>query len=121
MPVALHPQSKTLSPSGDPSDLTRLLDTEHGLEEMLRSTREEAARLVAAAREEAVAREAALATQLEADAHRLEDALQAEYQRRAADTAAQASHEAERLEGVPAEQVAALAGYVVRRVIGTGP
>lgn len=107
--------------AGRENELTRLLETEARLEVMLRRTREEAARLVAAAQEDAVAREAALATQLEADAHRLEEALQAEYQRRAADTATQAHHEAERLDRVPAEQVAALARYVVRRVIRAAP
>lgn len=122
--MAWHLQGKRLSPSapaGEPSDLTRLLDTEGRLEEMLRGAREEAARLVAAAREDATARETALAAELEAEANRLAKTLEAEYQRQAADSSVEATRQAERLDRVGAEQVTTLARYVVGRVIEAGP
>lgn len=122
--MARHLQGKTLSPSapaGEPSDLTRLLDTEGRLEEMLRGAREQAARLVAAAREGAVAREAALAAKLEAEANRLAETVEAEYRRRAAEAGAEATQQGERLDRVGAEQVTTLARYVVGRVIEAGP
>jgi hypothetical protein len=107
--------------AGESNDLARLLETEARLEEMLRGTREEATGLVAAAREAAVAREAALAAQVEADGRRLEETLHADYERRVADAAAAAGREAERLDRVGDEQVAVLARHVVSRVIGTVP
>lgn len=119
----LHRQSKTspAAPAGEPRDLTRLLEAEARLEDMLRQAREGAARLVATARENAVSREAALAAELEAEANRLAKTLGAEYQRQATDSSAQATRQAERLDRVGAEPVTALARYVVGRVIEAGP
>jgi hypothetical protein len=107
--------------AGESNDLARLLETEAQLEEMLRRTREEATRLVAAAGEAAVAREAALTAQVGADARGLEETLQADYERRVTDASAAADRDVARLDRVEDDQVAVLARYMVSRVIGTAP
>jgi vacuolar-type H+-ATPase subunit H len=107
--------------AGESTDLARLLETEARLEERLHRARDEATRLVAAAREAAVACEATLAAQVEADARRLGETLHAEYERAAAAAAATAGQEAERLDAVTDARVAALARHAVSRVIGTEP
>lgn len=105
------------SPAGGHNDLTRLLETEARLEEMLRRAREEASRLLAEAQAAAQAREAALGAELEDTARRLEAEIGAERARREQDIAAAARRDAERFDHVAAERVGELARYVVDRVI----
>lgn len=115
-----HHTSPAAPPSG--GDLARLLETEARLAAELGRAREEATRLVMAARADAAAREAALAADLETASRQLEATVEAERERRHREIAEGAAREAERFDRVGPEQVAALARYVLGCVIegGTG-
>jgi hypothetical protein len=78
----------------------------------------EAEALVAAARETATAREAALAAELAADGRRLERAVADERRRREAELARDAERQVRLFDELGADRVAALAREVVDRVIG---
>ncbi len=113
-----HDTSPAAPPNG--SDLARLLETEARLEGELARAREEATRLVTAARADAAAREAALAADLETASRQLEATVEAERELRHRGIAEGAAREAERFDRVGPEQVAALARYVLGRVIEGG-
>jgi hypothetical protein len=102
------------------SDLTRLLETEARLEELLHRAREEAARLVAEAHAAAQAREAALGAELEEAARQLESAIAAERGRREQELAAAARRDVERFDQVSTQQIGELARHVVGRIVGGG-
>jgi hypothetical protein len=101
--------------------LARLLDTEGRLEEALRSAREEAAALVARAREAAAAREAALTADIERLGRTLESSVAEEQHRQEHDLAEAARREARAFDETGPEQIETLARYVVERVIGAEP
>lgn len=101
-------------------DLARLLATEERLEQLVVGARAEAERVVAAAQAQAAAREAALAAQLDAEVRKMTEAVAAERSRREAELAATLRAEAARFDAIPGARIAELAGYVVRRVIGSG-
>jgi hypothetical protein len=103
---------------GSSTDLARLVETEVGLEEMLGRARAEGTALVASAREAAAAREASLAAEVEGEMRRLERRIAEERDRREAELAEQSVREARRFDAVDADDIAALAAYVVERVIG---
>ena len=101
--------------------MARLLSTEARLEETLRHAREEAAGLVTSARDAAAAKEAALATDLEALRAGIETAIAAEQHRQEQELAEAARREARRFDETGPEQIETLARYVVERVIGAEP
>jgi hypothetical protein len=88
---------------------------------MLHRAREESATLVANAREAAAARDAALTADLEALAHELETTIADERHRQEEALKEAAQKEALRFDETGPEQLEALAGYVVERVIGVEP
>ena len=108
-------------PSDGTGDLSRLLATERRLEEMIEHARQEAAALVSRAREEAAAREAAVATEFEAGLRALEAGIAAERQRRETELAEAMRQDAQRFDSLDSDRVDALARYVVARVIGVRP
>lgn len=105
----------------DGGELARLLQTEARLDAVLRGAREEAGRLVTAARDRAQAEQAGLAGELEADGRELAQAITEERRRREVELTDAARREVERLERVTPQEIEGLAQYVLGRVIGTPP
>jgi hypothetical protein len=105
-------------PSEGAGDLARLLSTEGRLEDTLRRAREEAAGLVAGAREAAAAREAALAADLAALGRGLETTIADERHRQEQELTESAQQEARAYDETGPDRIEALARYVVERVIG---
>jgi hypothetical protein len=101
--------------------LARLLDTEARLEEALRHTREEAAGLVARAREAAAAREATLTADIERLGRELETSIAEERRRHEEELAESARREARVFDEAGPDRIQVLARFVVERVIGAGP
>ncbi len=118
--MAMRQQSKPSSPAGDAGDLTRLLETEARLEEMLRQAREEAARLIAEAQQAARAREEALGAELAAAVQQLDATIEAERRRQEREIAADARRRAEGFDQVSPERVEELTRDIVGRIIGEG-
>lgn len=118
--MARHLRSQPVEAQREPSDLTRLLEVEAGLERMLQGARDEAARLVAEARTAAREREDALGAELEEAGRRLETEMVAERERRVQEIEDAGNREVERFEHVMPERIAELARYVVDRVIEGG-
>lgn len=100
--------------------MARLLETEARLEERLRASREEAARLVADARIAADRLTAAVAAEVEAATARLTEQIVAERDRAAEAVAASARHDVARLEQVSEDRVAAVATKLARSLIAAG-
>jgi vacuolar-type H+-ATPase subunit H len=118
--VARHLRRRPLEATREQSDLSRLLEAEARLEQMLRDAREEAARLVAEAHQAAQARDDALEADLEGAGQRLEAEIAAERERRVQEIVEGGRREVERLEHVAPERIKELARYVVDRVIEGG-
>jgi vacuolar-type H+-ATPase subunit H len=118
--VTRHLRRRPVETRPQQSDLTRLLEAEARLEQMLQRARDEAARLVAEARTAARARDDALGAELEEAEQRLEAEMAAERDRRVEEIAEGARHEVERLEHVAPERIAELARYMVDRAIEAG-
>jgi hypothetical protein len=119
--VTTHRQPSASSPSDGKGDLARLLETERRLEEIVAGARDEAAALVTRAREDAAAREAAVATEFAGALREIEAGIAAERQRREGELAETMGAEARRFDAIGAERVDALAHYVIARVIGVEP
>lgn len=100
--------------------MTRLLETEARLEEMLRQAREEAARLIAEAQQAARAREEALGAELAAAVQQLDATIEAERRRQEREIAADARRRAEGFDQVSPERVEELTRDIVGRIIGEG-
>ena len=88
---------------------------------MVRHARDEAAGLVARARDAAAAKDASLAADLEALVRELETAIAAERQLQERGLAESAQREARAFDDTSPDEVAALARHVVERVIGAEP
>jgi len=113
------PHSSVLSEGT--GDLARLLNTEARLDDVLRQARDEAAGLVASARDRAAAREAALAAALDALVGELETVIEAERRHQHEEIVESARQQARAFDEAGAAQIDALAHYVVDRVIGVEP
>ncbi len=113
-------QSSPSAPSEGAADLSRLLDAEARLEEMLCRARAQAAGLITTAQEAAAAREAALVASIDAICRELEATIEAERQRQEQEVMEAARRDALRFDQTGPEQIDALARYVVERAIGVG-
>lgn len=113
--------SADLDPAAAQGRLTRLLQTETELDEMLRETRRTAAELIASARAEAEAR----IRRLEAELHDADLELRARIDRERdeaiANIRAEGQRERDKLDKLDDRFVDQLAAYVVERVVGHGP
>lgn len=119
-----RPSSKSSAaspPSEGATDLARLLSTEARLEALIRNAREEAAGVVAGAREAAAAGEAALTADIEALGRALEATIAGERHRQQEALTESARREVLRFDDAGPDQIEALARYVVERVIGAEP
>lgn len=101
-------------------ELEQLIATERKLDEALRRTREDCARLVANAREAARGAEAALTAEMEAAAEATAVATATERQQREADIAREAAERVARYDAVPAPRVHALAQELVAQLVSQG-
>ncbi|HUK20303.1 MAG TPA: hypothetical protein VLV45_01960 [Gemmatimonadales bacterium] len=99
-------------------DLARLLATEERLEQMVARARLEAERMVAEARAQAAAHDAATGAELDRAVREMSDRVARDQAQRAAALATARAAEAARFDSISDAQIAELARYVVRRVIG---
>lgn len=99
------------------SDLGRLVETERRLAERLAEARDAARRVVEEARQAARAAERDLEAELGESLAALRLRVEGERDRQIAEIAETARREAERLDGLPPERIAALAGGVLGRLL----
>ena len=102
------------------ADLALLVEIEEQLETKLALAREQAQRLVAAARAEAEARTRAENQALHEAREQFQSEVEAERGRRATELLADGSRQAARFDGVPEARIAELAGLVLARLVGEG-
>lgn len=98
--------------------LSQLLETEVELDAMLEKTRQEAAKLVTAARADAAGRIERFKAELEEANLALRDQVALERDESVAAIRAEAKREIKKLDNLGEERVAALARYVVERLVG---
>jgi vacuolar-type H+-ATPase subunit H len=98
--------------------LSRLIETESELDEMLERTKREAARLLEAAREEAAERLRQFELELDGANARLRARLEAEKEGVISEIEQNAAQEVQILDRLGDEDVAELADYVIRRLVG---
>lgn len=116
--AANRKELEELDPSTAHGKLSRLLDTETELDEMLRETRREAAELIQRARAEADERIRRFETELDDAKLALRDRLAREQEAAIAAIRAEAQSKAKKLEALDEQQLEALARYVLGRVAG---
>lgn len=98
--------------------LSRLLETETELDDMLERTRQEAAQLTARARAEAEERVRRFEIELDTEDRALRGQVAFERDETIATVRAEARRVVERLDSLDEESVAELAQYVVGRLVG---
>jgi vacuolar-type H+-ATPase subunit H len=101
--------------------LSRLLETEAELDAMLEETRQEAARLVAAARAEAEKKVRRFEIELSAADRALRGKVELDRDEAIAAIQAEAKREIEKLDGLEERTIINLAHYVVTRLVGGMP
>lgn len=107
----------THASSVHPGDLERLLETERRLGERLRAARAEADALVSRAQAAAVAREAALAAELEAEERLSDERLGREHREREREIADDAQRQIDAYQRIPAKRLSEIATRVTRRLL----
>lgn len=98
--------------------LSRLIETESELDQMLESTKREAAGLLEAARAEAAERLRQFELELEGANARLRARLDAEKEEAIGQIDEAAAREVQMLDGLGDEAIAELADYVIQRLVG---
>lgn len=99
------------------TDLSRLIETEERLGQILEQAREEGARIVVAARDAAVAAELEMDRERGRDRERIEVEVKQESSRRAAEALAVGRRAAVALDGLPETLISELARQVVERLV----
>jgi len=100
------------------SDLTRLIEAEQRLEEVLTSARTDAGALVESARTDAAAAEVALERELQESDARLESEVESESARRVAEVETEGRRVAAGLDAVPEARIVELAAVIVTSLVG---
>ena len=103
--------------SDGPSDLLRLVETEQQLDGELAAARDEAARLVAAARASALERERLVAAEVDAESARVRTEIAGQLESRLAAIAAEGEQQVRGYRSVDDERVGMLAAGMVRRLV----
>ena len=98
-------------------DLERLLETERRLGERLRAARAEADALVTQAQAAAVARDAALAGELESEERLADERLGREHSEREREIADDAQRQIDAYERIPARRLSEIAKHLARRLL----
>jgi hypothetical protein len=108
------------APTHTPGELDRLIETEQRLAGRLTEARRAAGRVIEEAREAAREAEHALEAELAASVDALRGRIESERDRRVAALARSARDAAAALDGMAPERLAALAAYVLDRLLAGG-